>query len=94
MPWPFKTLKRTSTWPLQPLAIQFAAAVLTCPEEERPAAAHKMVERCLRLAARLAVEFGIEMEPFVQLAAEQIAREQGAAEVSPNLFGAGEAPQA
>lgn len=94
MQWPFKTIKRTSTWPMQPFVVQFAAAVLHAPPEDRTEAAAKMIERCVRMGARLAVEFGVDAETFVGVAAEQIARETGAAGAGPALFGEGEAPQA
>lgn len=75
--WPFKHLKKNSTWPMQGLVVQFAAAVLQLPESHRQAAAHKMIERCVRMGARLAREFGVDAATFVDVAAAQIAREGG-----------------
>ena len=91
MNWPFKTIKQQSSWPLQPLVVRFAAAVLRTPPEARIEAAVKMIERCVRMGARIAVEFGMDAEGFVSIAAEQIARETGAALASPY---AGDTPQA
>lgn len=93
MQWPFKTIKKTSTWPMQPFVVQFAAAVLHAPPTEREAFAAKMIERCVRMGARLAVEFGVDAETFVGVAAEQIARES-AAQTGPAIFGSGEALEA
>jgi hypothetical protein len=96
MQWPFKTIKKTSSWPMQPLVVQFAASVLHAPPEVRTEAAAKMIERCVRMGARLAVEFGMDSDAFTALAAEQIARETGAAGAGPTIFGAGsgEVPEA
>lgn len=88
--WPFKTIKQTSTWPMQPFVVKFAAAVLSAPEPDRPAFARKMIERCVRMGARLAVEFGMGAEEFVNIAGEQIANETGAAAAPAPMFGGGD----
>lgn len=75
--WPFKHINRHSSWPMQGLVVNFAAAVLQVPESQRKAAAHKMIERCVRMGARLAREFGMDAQTFVSVAAAQIAREGG-----------------
>ena len=77
MEWPFKSLKQSSTWPMQPFVIQFAAAVLHAPPSERKKFAAKMIERCVRMGARLAVEFDMPAVLFVEVAKAQIAREGG-----------------
>jgi len=77
MKWPFKTLKRTSSWPMQPIVVQLAAAVLHTPPEDRQKAAAKVIERCIRAGARLAVEFGMPAPLFVEVAKAQIVREAG-----------------
>jgi hypothetical protein len=77
-PWPFKTLKQNSTWPLQPFVVQFAAGVLSVPKEERRKAAVKMIERCIRMGARLAVEFELPAPLFVEIAKAMIVKEGGA----------------
>ena len=77
MKWPFKTLKQTSTWPLQGLTCQFAAAVLAAPATDQKKAASKMIERAVRMGARLAVEFGMPAPLFVEIAKAQIVREAG-----------------
>ena len=78
MKWPFKTLKQTSTWPMQPIVIQLAAIVLHTPPQDRQKAAAKVIERCIRAGARLAVEFGMPAPLFVEVAKAQIVREGGA----------------
>lgn len=76
--WPFKTLKKDSTWPMQPMVLQMAGAILQLSPEQRPQGIAKMVERCIRMGARLAVEFGVPAPLFVEIAKAQIAREGGA----------------
>lgn len=78
-PWPFKSLKQNSTWPLQGFVVQFAAAVLSVPKEERRKAAAKMIERCVRMGARLAVEFELPAPLFVEIAKSMIVKEGGPA---------------
>lgn len=75
MEWPFKTIKKNSSWPLQPLVIQFAAAILAAPADVRKAFAAKTIERCIRMGARLAVEFGVPAPLFMDIAKAQILRE-------------------
>jgi hypothetical protein len=77
MEWPFKSLKQSSTWPMQPFVIQLAAAVLHTPPPMRKKAAAKVIERCVRMGARLAVEFDMPAVLFVEVAKAQIAREGG-----------------
>jgi len=77
MKWPFKSLKQSSTWPMQPFVVQFAAAVLSAPPQSRKEFAGKMIERCVRMGARLAVEFGMPAPLFVEVAKAQIIREGG-----------------
>jgi len=77
MEWPFKHLKQNSTWPLQQLVVRLALGVLASPEPLRIAAAGKTIERCVRMGARLAVEFGMPASGFVELARAQIVREGG-----------------
>ena len=77
MKWPFKTLKQNSTWPMQSLTLQMAAMVLTVHPNERKAAAAKMIERCVRMGARLAVEFGMPGPLFVEVARAMIVKEGG-----------------
>lgn len=77
MGWPFKSLKQNSSWPMQPFVVQFAAAVISAPPEARKEFAGKMIERCIRMGARLAVEFGMPAPLFVEVAKAQIVREGG-----------------
>jgi len=77
MQWPFKHLKKNSSWPMQPFVVQFAAAVISAPPNERVKFAAKMIERCLRMGARLAVEFDMPPVLFVEIAKAQIIREGG-----------------
>lgn len=79
LPWPFKTLKKTSSWPLQPLVLQFAATVLAVPPQHRKDVASKMIERAVRVGARLAVEFGMPAPVFVEVARAMIVKEGGPA---------------
>ena len=76
--WPFKHLKQNSSWPMQGMVVQIAAQVITLPVSARKKAAAKMVERCIRMGARLAVEFDMPAPLFVEVAKAQIAREGGA----------------
>ena len=76
--WPFKHLKQNSSWPMQGMVVQIAAQVITLPVSARKKAAAKMVERCIRMGARLAVEFDMPAVLFVEVAKAQIAREGGA----------------
>jgi len=73
--WPFKHLSQKSSWPMQGLVVQFAAAVIQTPSEARKEAAEKMVERCFRMGARLALEFGMSPVRALRVAQEQIERE-------------------
>lgn len=77
MQWPFKHLKQSSSWPMQPFVLQFAAAVLHAPQSERQKFAVKMTERCVRMGARLSVEFELPAPLFIEIAKAQIAREGG-----------------
>ena len=77
--WPFKHLKQGSSWPFQPFAVQFAAAVLQAPSSEKKTAARKMIERCVRLGARLACEFDMPPVVFVEVAKAMIIKEGGKA---------------
>jgi len=94
MKWPFKTIKKTSTWPMQPFVVQFAAAVLDAPLDARQAFSVKMIERCVRMGARLAVEFGMDADAFVTVAAEQISRESTVAASDVAIFGGSNAAEA
>jgi hypothetical protein len=73
--WPFKHLKKKSSWPMQGMVLNMAAAVLSAPAPARKQAAGKMIERCFRMGARLALEFGMDPAKAMQLAQKQIERE-------------------
>lgn len=75
--WPFKHISKKSGWPMQPLVVQFAGAVLQAPPEQRKELAHKMVERCVRMGARLAVEFGVSPTKFMKVAEAMMVKEGG-----------------
>lgn len=75
--WPFKHLKQTSSWPMQPLVLQLAATVLQAPSPMRKETAGKVVERCVRMGARLAVEFGVSAPVFVDIAKAVMIKEGG-----------------
>jgi len=77
MNWPFTHLKQTSSWPMQPFTLQLAAVVLQAPEDLRLKAANKMIERCVRMGARLAMEFGMPAPIFVEIAKAMIIKEGG-----------------
>jgi len=78
MQWPFKRLKQHSSWPLQGLVVQFAATVINAPEgAQRKAMAQNMIESCIRMGARLAVEFEMTADLFIEAAKAQIIRETG-----------------
>jgi hypothetical protein len=77
MEWPFKTIKQKSEWPFHGILIPIAAVVLQAPPKLRTAVAQKQIERCLRMGAKLAVEFGMCPWAFLQIAEEQIVREGG-----------------
>lgn len=85
MPWPFKTIKQQSSWPLREVLVLLAGTVLATPNEHRAAAAAKMCERGLRLAVRLANEFGVPPEALHSVLDAVIADEAKSASVS--LFG-------
>lgn len=73
--WPFKHLSQKSSWPMQGFVVNFAAAVLQAPKGEQKKVARKMVERCMRMGARLAREFEISPVKVLKIAQEQIERE-------------------
>lgn len=73
--WPFKTIKQSSSWPLQPMLIQLAAVVVQSGDVG-PAAA-KTIERVCRMAARLAVEFKAPPGWVMEVMAAQLVREGG-----------------
>lgn len=75
MGWPFKTIKAKSSWPFQPRLIALASEIMSVPKAARHDAAGKTIERTLRMAARLANEFGIEACVFMDIAQEQLLRE-------------------
>lgn len=77
MGWPFKHIKQQSSWPMQGLVITLAGEVLKAPSSKRQAAAMKIIERCVRMGARIAVEFGMPGDVFVALAKQQMIREGG-----------------
>jgi hypothetical protein len=79
MKWPFKHIKQKSSWPMQPLVVQFAGAVLQAPPDERVKYAGKMIERAVRIGARLAVEFGMPPTVFVKVAEDMMIKEGGKA---------------
>jgi hypothetical protein len=76
-PWPFKHLKQTSSWPMQSLVLQLAASVLQAPAPKRKQAAEKVIERAVRMGARLACEFGMPPALFVEIAKSMIIKEGG-----------------
>lgn len=73
--WPFKHLSQKSSWPMQGLVVNMAAAVLQAPKVHRIEAAEKMIERCFRMGARLALEFGMDPAKALKIAQTQIERE-------------------
>jgi hypothetical protein len=75
MEWPFKTISKESSWPFQGRLILLATEVLSAGKEDRQAAAAKTIERTLRMAARLAREFGFPACAFMHIAKEQLIRE-------------------
>jgi hypothetical protein len=75
--WPFKTIKKGSSWPFQPFVVASAARILQVSSEQRKEAAVKTVERFVRVGARLAVEFDIAAPLFVDIARAQIVKEGG-----------------
>jgi len=75
MNWPFKTIKQESSWPLQPMLVSLAAAVIQSGDV-KPAAA-KTIERVCRMAARLAVEFKAPPMFVMEVMAAQLVREGG-----------------
>lgn len=77
MKWPFKHLKQDSTWPMQGLVVQMAATVLHTHPVQRKEAAAKTIERCVRMGARLALEFGMPAPLFVDVARAMIIKEGG-----------------
>jgi hypothetical protein len=77
MIWPFKTIKQKSEWPFHSMLVGMAGAVLSAPSQHRTEAAMKTIERCVRLGAKLAVEFGVPPCVFVKIAEAQIVREGG-----------------
>jgi hypothetical protein len=77
--WPFKTLKKTSSSSIAPLAVSMGLAVLALPPEKRSAAAARVVGLALKLGARLALEFDVPPMLFVEMAKGSIVKEGGAA---------------
>lgn len=73
--WPFRHLRRESSWPMQGIVVAFAAAVLQTPAPERAAAGAKMLERSFRLGARLARELEADPVEMLRLAQRQLERE-------------------
>ena len=73
--WPFKHIKQKSSWPMQPFVLSLAVAIMK--NADRKASAAKAIERCVRAGARLAVEFGMPADIFVEVAKTQIIREGG-----------------
>lgn len=59
------------------MVLQFAAEVLSAPEGDRKKLVGKMIERCIRMGARLAVEFGMPAPLFVEIAKGRIVHEGG-----------------
>jgi hypothetical protein len=77
MTWPFKTIKQQSEWPFHHILVGLAGSCLAVPNKERGMMVGKTVERCLRLGAKLAVEFGMPPCLFIQMAERQMIREGG-----------------
>lgn len=73
--WPFKKISQKSSWPMQGIVVNLAAAVLQAPKTHRVEAAEKMIERCFRMGARLALEFGVNPVKALKIAQRQIERE-------------------
>jgi len=78
MKWPFKTIKQQSEWPFHPFLVQLAAVIQSADSSDRVPLATKTIERCVRLGAKLAVEFGMPPCVFLSIAEEQMVREGGA----------------
>lgn len=76
--WPFWHIREQSHWPLHPVLVPLAVGILIVPEKHRRAAVDKTVERCVRLGAKLAVEFNMPPCRFLDIAEQQIVKEGGA----------------
>lgn len=77
MGWPFKHIRPESRWVFAPLLVQLATQVVTTPSKHRKQAAAKMIERVVRLSARLACEFGCPANLYLEIARAVILDEGG-----------------
>jgi predicted nucleic acid-binding protein len=53
------TIPKKSSWPFHPLLVQMAKVIDAAPAEQKQEAVLKTVERCIRLAMKLAVHYGV-----------------------------------
>ena len=68
-------IKEQSSWPWHPILLQLRDECDAAPEFIRKTVISKMIERCLRLGAKLAVHYGFPSHLFMILAATQLQRE-------------------
>jgi hypothetical protein len=86
------TIKQQSSWPFHPFLKQFAAHIDAAPKPLRIPVATKTVERCIRLAAKLANHYGMPLSLFEDLVAQEVKREK-VGDIQPDEPAAPVAPQ-
>ena len=75
--WPFRHIRQDSVWPWHRLCVNMAVDILNACDEHKQAFTLKTIERCIRLGAKLAVEFEVPPCLFMDMAEDQIIREGG-----------------
>lgn len=77
MKWPFQSIKKQSEWPFHGLLVELAVSIVQVPPEMKTPYTLKTIERCVRLAAKLAVEFKVPPCVVMGMCEEQLCREGG-----------------
>lgn len=77
--WPFKRIKQHSSWPAQAFVVQVATVIMQVPAEVRKMAAHKEMERFVRVAIRLGAEWTMDPVKFLEMTEQLLIKEWGPA---------------